>query len=37
VQINLPYDYKDGEDIDKEAPAQYEWFKAFYKKIGLIK
>ncbi len=37
VQINLPYDYKDGIDIDKEAPAQFEWFKAFYKKIGLIK
>jgi len=37
VQINLPYDYKDGVEIDKESPAQYEWFKAFYKKIGLIK
>ena len=37
VQINLPYDYKDGADIDKEAPANYEWFNAFYKKIGLIK
>ena len=24
VQINLPYDYKDGIEIDKEAPAQFE-------------
>ena len=37
VRINLPYGYKDGVEIDKEAPAQNEWFKAFYKKIGLIK
>jgi tripartite-type tricarboxylate transporter receptor subunit TctC len=37
VQINLPYDYKSGEELDKEAPDKYEWFKAFYKKIGLIK
>jgi tripartite-type tricarboxylate transporter receptor subunit TctC len=35
-QINMPYDYKDGAELDKEARTQYEWFKAFYKKMGLI-
>ncbi len=37
VQVNMPYDYKPGTDLDKEAPTKYEWFKAFYKKIGLLK
>ncbi len=35
-QINMPYDYKDGAELDKEARTQTEWFKAFYKKMGLI-
>jgi len=37
VQINMPYDYKDGTELDKEARVKYEWFKAFYKKMGLLK
>jgi tripartite-type tricarboxylate transporter receptor subunit TctC len=37
VQVNMPYDYKDGKDLDKEAKGKYEWFKAFYKKMGLLK
>ena len=37
AQIDLPYDYKDGVEIEKDAPARYEWFVNFYKKIGLLK
>jgi tripartite-type tricarboxylate transporter receptor subunit TctC len=37
VQINMPYDYKDGTELEKEARVKHEWFKAFYKKIGVIK
>jgi tripartite-type tricarboxylate transporter receptor subunit TctC len=37
VQVNMPYDYKDGTELDKEARVKYEWFKAFYKKMGLLK
>jgi len=37
VQINMPYDYKPGTELDKEARGKNEWFKAFYKKIGLLK
>jgi tripartite-type tricarboxylate transporter receptor subunit TctC len=36
-QVNMPYDYKDGTELDKEARVKYEWFKAFYKKMGLLK
>jgi tripartite-type tricarboxylate transporter receptor subunit TctC len=36
-QINMPYDYKSGTELDQEARVKYEWFKAFYKKIGVIK
>ena len=36
-QINMPYDYKDGAELDREVPAKYEWFKGFYKKMGLLK
>jgi len=36
-QVNMPYDYKDGTELDKEARVKYEWFKAFYKKVGLLK
>ena len=37
VQINMPYDYKDGMEMDKEVRAKSEWYKAFYKKMGLLK
>jgi tripartite-type tricarboxylate transporter receptor subunit TctC len=37
TQIDLPYEYKDGVDIEKEAPGRYKWFTDFYKKIGLLK
>jgi len=36
-QVNMPYDYKDGVELEKEARVKYEWFKAFYKKMGLLK
>jgi tripartite-type tricarboxylate transporter receptor subunit TctC len=36
-QINMPYDYKDGAELDREVPVKYEWFKGFYKKMGLLK
>ena len=36
-QVNMPYDYKDGTELDQEARVKYEWFKAFYKKVGLLK
>ncbi len=37
VQVNMPYDYKDGREMEKEAKVKYEWYKAFYKKMGLLK
>ncbi len=37
VQVNMPYDYMDGRELEKEAKAKYEWYKAFYKKMGLLK
>ena len=36
-QINMPYDYKDGAELDREVTIKYEWFKGFYKKMGLLK
>jgi tripartite-type tricarboxylate transporter receptor subunit TctC len=36
-QINMPYDYQDGMQMEKEARVKYEWYKAFYKKMGLLK
>jgi len=37
TQIDMPYDYKDGRELEQEAQAKFEWYKAFYKKVGLIK
>ena len=36
-QINMPYDYRDGDKLEREAKTKYEWFKNFYKKMGLLK
>jgi len=36
-QVNMPYDYKSGAELDQEARVKYEWFRAFYKKVGVIK
>ena len=36
-QINLPHEYRSGEELDREIPTRNEWFKAFYKKMGLLK
>jgi tripartite-type tricarboxylate transporter receptor subunit TctC len=37
AQIDLPYDFKEGADIERDAPATFKWFTDFYKKIGLLK
>jgi len=36
-QVNMPYDYKSGAELDQEARVKYEWFRSYYKKIGVIK
>jgi tripartite-type tricarboxylate transporter receptor subunit TctC len=37
VQLNLPYTYKDGEELNKEAPAEVEYYKNLNKKLGIDK
>jgi tripartite-type tricarboxylate transporter receptor subunit TctC len=35
--FDLPYDYKDRGQLEKEIPLQYEWVKSFLAKIGVKK
>jgi tripartite-type tricarboxylate transporter receptor subunit TctC len=37
VELNIPYTYKDGEELDKEAPAVIEYYKDLNKKLGIGK
>jgi tripartite-type tricarboxylate transporter receptor subunit TctC len=37
ANFDLPYDYKDRAQMEKEVPAEYEWFKTFLKKMGVKK
>ncbi|MBP1720082.1 MAG: hypothetical protein H6Q43_3520 [Deltaproteobacteria bacterium] len=37
VRLNLPYTYKDGEELNKEAPAEVEYYKNLNKKLGIDK
>ncbi len=37
VQLNLPYTYKDGEELNKEAPTVTEYYKDLNKKLGIGK
>jgi tripartite-type tricarboxylate transporter receptor subunit TctC len=34
---NLPYDFKNREQLEKELPAHYEWFKNYFRETGAIK
>ena len=33
----LPYDFKDKVQVEKDIPAQYEWYKSHFKESGAIK
>ena len=35
--FNLPYDYKDQRQLAKDVPAETEWYKNFFQKIGAKK
>jgi len=35
--FNLPWEYKDRQQLDKNIPAQYEWYKSFLEKMGVKK
>ena len=37
VTFNLPYDYKDQAQLAKDVPAETEWYKNFFQKIGAKK
>jgi len=37
VELNIPYTYKDGEELAKEAPAVIEYYKELNKKLGIGK
>ena len=34
---NLPHDFKDQAQLEKDIPAQYEWYKNYFKETGAIK
>jgi tripartite-type tricarboxylate transporter receptor subunit TctC len=34
---NLPYDFKDQEQLEKDMPAHYQWFKKYFQETGAIK
>ena len=36
-KFNLPYDYKDQAQLAKDVPAETEWYKNFFQKIGAKK
>lgn len=35
--FNLPYDYKDQQQLAKDIPAETEWYKNFFEKMGVKK
>ncbi len=35
--FNLPLEYKDKPQLEKEMAAQYEWYGSFLKKMGVKK
>ena len=37
ANYDLPYDYKDRAQMEKEVPVEYEWYKTFLKKMGAKK
>lgn len=37
TKFNLPYDYKDQQQLAKDVPAEAEWYKNFFQKIGAKK
>jgi len=37
ANADLPFNLKDQAQLEKEIPAQYEWFKGFYKEVGARK
>ena len=37
ANANLPYIFKDQEQVEKELPVHYEWFKNYFKEIGAKK
>lgn len=34
---NLPFDFKDQAQLEKIIPAQYEWYKNYFKEVGALK
>ncbi len=36
-QLNLPYDFKDRAQLEKELPVETEWYRTFLKKFGVKK
>jgi tripartite-type tricarboxylate transporter receptor subunit TctC len=37
TNLNLPYDYKGREEMEKEMPVQSEFYETFLKKMGAVK
>ena len=37
TKFNLPYDYKDQAQLAKDVPAEAEWYKNFFQKMGIKK
>ncbi len=37
TNLNIPYDYKDGKELEKEMPAQSAFYKTFLEKMGAKK
>ena len=35
ASFDIPYDYKDQAQMEKEVPVEYEWYKTFLKKMGV--
>jgi tripartite-type tricarboxylate transporter receptor subunit TctC len=35
--LNLPYEYKDRPQLEKDMPTEYEWYGSFLKKMGVKK
>lgn len=37
ASFEMPYDYKDQEQLEKEIPAEYEWYMTFLNNLGIKK
>ncbi len=37
TQLNLPYEFKDRKRLEKDLPADTEWYRTFLKKFGVKK